>query len=70
MSFYEIDRPKGYYVANVLGCADGDVIVYFDGKEYWSHGNAEPVPADEDFGYVSAGPINLKDLWKGVQNES
>jgi hypothetical protein len=37
------NRPEGYYHALAAGASDADVILYYDGKDFYAHGSVETV---------------------------
>ena len=39
-------KKSGYYVADVAGCADPSIVLYFDGEKMFTHGAEKPVNAD------------------------
>ena len=54
-------RVKGYYLGTLAATADGDVILFWDGEQFWHHGSDEA--ADEDnFIWLATQPIDLRAL--------
>lgn len=53
-------KKQGYYIATVPGCADGDVVVYWNGKEFYTVGSEEGFSPDKLL-MISEEPINTGD---------
>lgn len=52
------NRITGYYRATLFGCALTQVIVYWDGENWFSHG-CEWARPESDFAHIDSHPISL-----------
>jgi len=50
-------KKEGYYSAALAGCSDPTILLYFDGKQLWTHGSDKPL-TDEFLLFIDSEPFN------------